>query len=131
MVNIDVIKHKEEVMKKLLLGFILTMMILGASQAWAVPDQVSSNEYSGNTLVKSTSGTVFSVHVNYIGVTAGNSIALIDSTTSSGTVRFTCTAATTSGTCDAPLRVASYFGTAILYTESKSGGTFKTDIQYF
>lgn len=115
-------------MKKMLLVLIL-MFVLGGPFAMAVPDQASSVEYTGNTLVKATSGTVYSVHVTYIGVTAGDFIKLIDSTTSSGTVRFTCVASATSGTCDAPLRVANYFGTAILYTESKTGGTFRTDIQ--
>lgn len=115
-------------MKKIVLALLLCLISI---RAWALPDQVSSTEYIGNTQVKFTSGTVFAVHVNYIGVTAGDFIRLIDSNTSSGTIRYTCVASTTSGTCGDPLNVAMYFGTSILYTESKSGGQFRTDIQYF
>lgn len=132
MENIKNTKTKGGSMKKLLMGLFLAVAVFNTTcKAQALPDQISANEYSGNTLVKSTPGAVFSVNVTYIGVTAGDYIKLIDSLTSSGAVRFTCVASATSGTCGGYLTVANYFGTAILYTEQKSGGTFKTDIQYF
>lgn len=116
-------------MKKFLL-FLMIVFALGVN-AWALPDRIASSEYTVPTQIKSGPGDIYSVHVNYVGVTAGNKIQLIDGTTSSATVRYTCVASATSGTCNALLTVAMYFGTAILYTESKSGGTFTTDIQYF
>lgn len=119
-------------MKKFLIVLFLGLAVIGFNHlAYCLPDQISANEYQGNTLIKATPGAVYSIHVTYIGVTAGDYIKLIDSTTSSGTVRYTCVATTTSGTCGDPLTVANYFGTAILYTEQKTGGAFKTDIQYF
>src|SRR5437867_1174321 len=119
-------------MKKFLMLLFLSLFVIGLNcKAWALPDRVSANEYTTTTQVKSSSGEVFSVHVSYIGVTAGDKIQIFDSATSSGTVRYTCVASTTSGSCGDPLTVANYFGTGIYYKETKSGGSFITDIQYF
>lgn len=118
-------------MKKLFLGLILLLLVIPNVKA-DMPDTVQTNEYVGNTLVKSSSGKVFSIKVTYIGATAGDFVSLTDSTTSGGTMRYRCVATASSGNCTDSLTVASYFGTAILYTEQKSAGAaFRTYIQYF
>lgn len=113
----------------LVLGF---LVICG--RAWATPDMAMSTEYSGSQQIKSSSGVVYSVNVNYVGVVAGDVIQLQDSIgPSSLYTRFTCTASATAGTCVSPVSIpAYYFGTGIYYNETPGHpGTFKTDIQSF
>lgn len=119
-------------MKKLILFLIL---FLSGGFSWATPDIATSTEYSGNTQIKSSSGTVYSINVAYIGATAGNYIQILDgvgTTASTSPIRFTCVASASSGNCLSTTNVAYYFGTGIFYKESNNGSSvFKTDIQSF
>lgn len=115
-------------MKKLLL--ILLTVVVSASLVWALPDQTQPVEVSGSQTIKTTSGTVYMISVNFAGVTAGDKVQIIDGG-ASGTIRLTCVAGAANGTCAVPLTVGAYFGTNIYYKETKSGGTFSTDVQFF
>lgn len=119
-------------MRKLFLILAFMAVVAFSVKAWALPDQVQGAEYSGGQTVKSTAGTIYSVNVNYKGVTAGDTVQLKDGG-SSGTVRFTCTASAANGTC-APSNytVGALFQTNIYLQETKAAsGTFSTDIQLF
>lgn len=116
-------------MKKL---FLSIGILLLAAAAWALPDVIMPKEYSGTQQVTSKPTTVSSVNVTYVGATAGDYIQLMDSigTSNTSSIRFTCVAATSSGTCLSPYsQSAAYFGTGVYYKESH--GVFKTDIQSF
>lgn len=115
-------------MKKLFL--FLMAIVLTSSIAWSLPDNVQPNEYSGSQQIKSTGGFVYMVSCTYKGVTAGDQIQLLDGT-SSGTSRVTCMASSANGMNSVPLTVGAPFNSGIYYKETKTGGNFMTDIQYF
>ena len=112
-------------MKKLLL--VLGLIFL-CGKAWAMPDYVTSSEYSGSQAITTAPTTVYMFAVSYIGVTVGDKIQLLDGG-SGGTVRLTCVASSVNGTCNSPLTVGSPFLTSLYYKETKTSGTFYTDIQ--
>ena len=118
-------------MKKLLL--ILAFLAVSASlivRAWALPDNIVPSEYSGSQSLKQTGGVVYGVNVNYIGVTAGDKVQLIDGG-AGGTVRFTCVASAANGSCPSNYTAGAMFTTNIYLKETKTGGNFYTDIQIF
>ncbi len=118
-------------MRKWIFLLIAVCLIPFAINAWALPDNVQPSEYSGSQSVKSIPGTVYSANVNYKGVTAGDTVQLLDGG-SSGTVRITCTASAANGTCPNHYTVGALFQTNIYLKETKAGsGTFATDIQFF
>lgn len=120
-------------MKKLLLVFLAC--VCTASLVWALPDQTRPIEFNGSNIVKTTGGTVYMILVNYKGVTTGDLVQIIDGANATngvgGTVRLTCVASGTNGTCEVPLTVGAVFDNNIYYKETKSGGNFFSDIQYF
>lgn len=117
-------------MKNLLLS--LFLIAVTASIVWALPDNVTSTEVSnGSVLIKNKGGFVYSLNVNYIGVTAGDKVQLVDGQDGTGTPSITCVAASASGNCSIPLTVGAVFNSGIYYKETKSGGNFISDIQYF
>lgn len=105
-------------------------MLATASYVWALPDNVTPLEVTGSQVIKATGGFVYSINVNYAGVTAGDKVQILDGG-SGGTSRLTCTASGTNGNCSIYLTVGAAFPTGIFYKETKTGGAFTTDIQYF
>ncbi len=109
---------------------VLVLMLLLSVKAWALPDAVQPSEYSGSQQVKTKPVTVYSATVSYVGVTAGDYVQLLDGG-SSGKARSLCVASTANGTCPNKYIVGALFQTDLYLKESKSGGTFYTDIQLF
>jgi hypothetical protein len=116
-------------MKKLILVLAVMLLVFGG-KAWALPDNLSPVELSGSQVIKATSGVVYMVSVNYIGVTVGDSVQILDGG-SGGTARMRCVASSVSGNCTIPLTVGAYMATGIYYKENKTSGNFYTDVQYF
>lgn len=124
-------------MKKILL--ILVLIAFSITLAWALPDQAAPTEITSSQgpaiSIKATSGTVYLMSVSYVGVTAGDKIQIIDGASAingtGGTVRLTCVASAANGTCPVPLSVGAYFATNIYLKETRTGGNFFTDVQYF
>jgi hypothetical protein len=116
-------------MKKI---FFILIMISLCSSAFALPDKVTPSEYSGaSQQISSKATTVTSVNVSYIGANAGDYVQLQDSIGAGGTIRFTCVASASAGTCVAPYNTtAAYFGTGV-YMNTSNGKPFKVDIQSF
>lgn len=85
---------------------------------------------SSDNQVKGTAGTIFSVIVVYSGVTAGDKIELKNSTDNSGAALIPFVAPAANGTFVYAPPVPMPFDTAIYYDETKTGGTFKTTVQY-
>lgn len=117
-------------MKKLIVILAIVLM-LGPAKVWALPDVAMPLEVTGSQQIKAKSGVVYSVTMNYIGVTAGDKIQLKDAPTNTGNVLFTCVASSANGNCTSNFTVGAYFSTGIWYQETKSGGNIYTDIQYF
>lgn len=109
---------------------VLALMLVLSGKAWALPDNVQPSEYTGSQQIKTKPATIYSVNVNYIGVTAGDKVQMLDGG-ASGTIRFTCVASSANGTCPSNFTVGALFQTDVYLKESKSGGNFYTDIQMF
>lgn len=124
-------------MKKSIL--FLLLLILYTPMAWALPDQTQPVEITSSQgskiAIKTTNGTVYMISVNYAGVTAGDKVQIVDGASltdgSGGTIRLTCIASGANGNCTVPLTVGAYFGTNIYLKETRTGGNFTTDVQYF
>lgn len=115
-------------MKKLLL--LLTLLV--ATNVWALPDPVTSTEYTGSQQITTRGTNVFSYLLSYTGVTAGDKIQLIDSTTSTTTpIVRTIVASTANGSVPITFTAADRFNSGVYYKETKSGGNFTLDVQKF
>lgn len=109
----------------------LALMIFSVN-VWALPENIGAVVETSDIQVKATPGVVYSVVVSYAGVTAGDKIEIKNSKDTSGSAQYTCIASGTNGVCS-PIAytTGNYFSTAIYYDETKTGGTFTTEIQYF
>ena len=117
---------------KRLIVFLITISLIGIAYA---ADQAPLHEYSGSQQITTgpSKNGIYNAIVSYAGVTAGDKIQLIDSTSSTTTpIVLTVVAATANGST--PIRftpTAGYFQNGIYYKETKSGGTFTIDMQQF
>lgn len=116
-------------MKKALI--VITLLLIPL-YAWALPDRITPREYIGSQQITTKRTDVFAVSVSYAGVTAGDKIQLIDSTTSTTTpIVRTVVAPAANGSQMIAFTAADRFESGIYYKETKTGGTFTLDIQYF
>ena len=113
--------------------FLLSLMILFSLcfSAWALPDILNPAVKTADAQIKATPGVVYQVIVSYAGVTAGDKIEIKNSADNSGTSNITVVAPAANGTTIVPLPIGTLYTTAIYYDETKSGGTFTTQIFYF
>lgn len=118
-------------MKKQILTLTLLFLLALTPFSYALPDFMTPTTKTSDAQVKATTGIVYGVIVSFAGVTAGDKIEIKNSTDNSGTSQITVIAPAANGTIVVPLPVGTYFATAIYYDETKSGGTFTTQIQYF
>ena len=80
--------------------------------------------------VKASAGTVFAVHLSFVGVTAGDKIEIKNSADGSGTSLITLVAPVAAGSIDFCPCTGIIYSTAIYMDETKSGGTFTATIVY-
>lgn len=120
-------------MKKiiLVLGFLAF-----CGRAWALPDNVISQEYTADTQIKSSSGYVYDVEITFTGATAGDEAWLYDATSaqsaSTNLSSFRChvtTATANSSVNCGPYTSANLFNTAI-YFGFRSSGKVTADVQW-
>jgi len=119
---------------KRLISVLLSGFLVVIGMAWAA-DQAPLKEYTGSQQITTgpSKNGIYTAVVSYAGVTVGEKIQLIDSTSSTtAPVVLTVVAATANGSI--PIRftpTAGYFQNGIYYKETKSGGTFTIDMQQF
>ena len=114
-------------MKKL----ILVLLFLGiAGVVLANPDYYLSRAYSTSQLIKTGHAVIYDATVYYGGVTAGDSVEIVNGLTANGTsvMKFAAPAANGAFLYNPPTGILC--DTGIYLTETKSGGTFKTYIKW-
>lgn len=118
-------------MKKLLL--MLGILALSGCMAWALPDNVTSNEYTKTQAIKTTGGFVYMVNVTYRSAAAGDTVQIYDGAPGSANsvVRMTCVATAANSSCAVPLTVGAVFSNSIFLQVNSNTGNVYTDIQYF
>ena len=126
-------------MKKIIL--VLAFLVI-CGRAWALPDNVISQEYNSDVQIKASSGYVYNAVVSFKGGTAGDEAWLWDATsaqtlaqgqtvgTNFGTARchIVSNGANFTGVCG-PYTTTNLFTTAI-YFGYRSSGTVTADIQW-
>ena len=126
-------------MKKIIL--VLAFLVI-CGRAWALPDNVISQEYNSDVQIKASSGYVYNAVVSFKGGAAGDEAWLWDATsaqtlaqgqtvgTNIGTARchIVANGANFTGVCG-PYTTTNLFTTAI-YFGFRSSGTVTADIQW-
>ena len=119
-------------MKKIIL--VLAFLVI-CGRAWALPDNVISQEYNSDTQIKSSSGYVYDVEITFTGASVGDEAWLWDATSAqpvSNLSSFRChvtTATANSSVNCGPYTSANLFNTAI-YFGYRSSGKVTADIQW-
>lgn len=98
--------------------------------ATTTPTAATAITLAADGQVKATAGTVYAIHLSFVGVTAGDKIELKNSADDSGTALITLVAPTTAGSIDFCPSVGIAFDTGIYSDETKNGGTFTATIVY-
>ena len=126
-------------MKKIIL--VLAFLVI-CGRAWALPDNVISQEYNSDVQVKASSGYVYNATITFVGGAAGDEAWLWDATTPQtvaqgqtvGSTLGTARCHVVAGAANAvavcgPYTSANYFTTAI-YFGYRSAGKVTVDIQW-
>jgi hypothetical protein len=126
-------------MKKL---FFIAVLLMFCGKAWALPDNVISQEYNSDTEIKSAGGYVYNAVITFKGGAAGDEAWLWDATTyqtlsqgqtvgtniGSARCHIVSNGANFTGVCG-PYTTTNLFTTAI-YFGYRSSGTVTADIQW-